>query len=91
MFYRWDGAWDIADFYSGDGSMNENHFLIAKLRELEPWRNRRIRTTYDGALSLSVKSHEWQLLCTQVATILCTEGFKLDGMFEKKWVFVKWP
>ncbi|KAH7705646.1 BTB/POZ domain-containing protein KCTD2-like protein [Aphelenchoides avenae] len=91
MFYRLDGSWDWVVFYSGDGDMKEHHFLIAKLRKLEPWRKRLSRTTYDGALSLSVKSHEWQLLCTHVTKILGTAGFKLDGMSDNKWVFVKRP
>ncbi|KAH7693766.1 hypothetical protein AAVH_39195 [Aphelenchoides avenae] len=72
--------------------MNEHHFLIAQLKKFEPWCNLYVYPDPDGMISLYTKNErELQLLCTQVATILGTAGFKLDGMSENKWVFVKRP
>lgn len=66
-----------------------HHFLIAGLTKHKPWCYRCICTSADGKLSFCVNPDEFQLLCTQVTSILASHGFTLDGLYDNKWIFVK--
>ncbi|KAH7715174.1 hypothetical protein AAVH_17448 [Aphelenchoides avenae] len=76
-------------FFFGGDDVAGSRSLIAELIDLEKMTNGNNygdTTTHDEHW-LSVIAYS--LLSAKVATLLCANGFKLDGMSDKQWVFVK--